>query len=191
MLPEFPKARQKMLELWNKAFFSSLHRSHPFLADIAIRVQKEGTAAFIGGSEINYKRAASTCSFDMRRAEGMSPEEFFGMATQLGSELGRQQAEGVFQAMSIPSPHSRPVQWSGPLQFETFLDTWEKMEINFGEDDLPQWPAVVLGKEALAEVRAKLPQWLEDPKNKEKWSELVERKRKEFDEREARRRLVD
>jgi hypothetical protein len=65
------------------------------------------------------------------------------------------------------------------------------MDVDFGKDGLPKWPTIVLAKDAHAEFREKLPQWLEDPEHKQKLVELVQLKRKEFDERQARRRLVD
>jgi len=88
----------------------------------------------------NIEKCSVTSSFKARDAEGMSVEEFFGMAGKLGLELGGQQAKGVFEAMSKPSPHAMPIQWEGPLQFQMILDTLEKMEVNFGSDGLPDWP---------------------------------------------------
>jgi hypothetical protein len=105
MLPELPKARQRMLEMWNKAFFLGFHSSDPFVAQIPIRAQKEGKAASIGGGDIKYQKMSVTSSFKAREAEGMTVEEFFGMATKLGKDLGGEQAKGVFQAMSKPTPH--------------------------------------------------------------------------------------
>ncbi len=191
MLPEFPKARRQMNEMWNQAFFAGFHGSDPFVAQIAIRVQKEGNTAFIGDGEMNYKKCSAQFSFPIRDAQGMSPDEFFGAAAKMGLDLGGQQAKGVFEAMSKPSPHAVPLNWSGPLTFQQVLDSWEQMDLDFGDDGLPIWPTVVLNAPAHAEFKEKLPKWLEDPECKQKWAELVARKRKAFDEREARRRLVD
>ncbi len=191
MLPEFPKARRKTHEMWSEALFAAFHGIDPFIAQIPVRVQKEGNLAFIGGGDMEYKKCSATSSFPVRDAEGMSLDEFLGTAINLGSELGGQQAKRILEAMSKPSPRAMPLQWDGPLTFQQILDTWEKMEIDFGDDGLPKWPTVVLNKKAHTEFKEKLPGWLEDSKCKQKWAELVERKRKEFDEREARRRLVD
>ena len=82
-------------------------------------------------------------------------------------------------------------EWKQPLQFQQVLDVWEKMQIDFGPDGLPIWPQVVLNAKGYDEFQKKLPEWQQDPECNRKWADLVERKRKEFDEREARRRLVD
>lgn len=192
MLPEFPKARRKMFDLWNTAFFNGLNGADAFLAQIPVRVQKEGDTAQIGSADMNYKRLSVNFSFKVKDAEGMSVEEFFGSPFKLGVEMASQQAQTVFEKMKTPSPHGMPLAWKiGELKFEQILEVWEKMEIDFGDDGKPQWPTMVLQPDARAELLAKMSKWHEDPECRKKWAELIERKRKEFDEREARRRLVD
>jgi hypothetical protein len=84
------------------------------------------------------------------------------------------------------------LEWkAGELKFDDMLVVWEKMELSFGPDGKPLWPTLVLHPTAHAEVLAKMQQWHEDPACRKKWEQLIERKRKEFDEREACRRLVD
>lgn len=192
MLPEFPKARRKMLDLWNTAFFSGMNGSDAFLAQIPVRVQKEGHAAQIGGGDMDYKLCSVNFSFPARDAEGMSGEEFFGAPFKLGAQMAGQQAQNVYSNLMKPSPHGMPLEWkTGELRFDQMLEVWEKMELNFGTDGKPQWPALILPPAAHAEVRAKLLQWHEDPECRKKWDDLIGRKRKEFDAREACRRLVD
>jgi hypothetical protein len=191
MLPELPKARRKIIEMWNTVFFSGFHNCHPFVAQVPVRSQKEGNTASLYGKEIKYQKASATGSFKARDAEGMNCAEFFGFARKLGEEIGAEQAKAIFQAMSEPSPRSMPLHWNGPLKFEMVLDTWEKMEIDFDCDGKPIWPEIVPTPEFQAEFNTKFPQWLEDAVNKTAIATLIIRKRKEFDEREARRRLVD
>jgi hypothetical protein len=192
MLPEFPKARSKMIDLWNTAFFNGLNGSDAFLAQIAVRVQKEGHTAQIGGGNMEYKRCSVDFSFKTKDAEGMSVEEFFGSPFKLGAQMAGQQMQTVFEKMKTPSPHGMPLAWKvGELKFDQILEVWEKMEIDFDDDGKPRWPTIVLQPDAQAEIQVKLPKWHEGPEFRKKWAELIERKRKEFDEREARRRLVD
>jgi hypothetical protein len=163
-----------------------------FLSQIPVRVQKEGDTAQMGGGDMDYKLCSVNFSFPARNAQGMSEEEFFGAPFKLGAQMAGQQAQTVFEKMKTPSPHGMPLAWKiGELKFEQILEVWEKMEIDFDGDGKPRWPTIVLQPDAQAEIRAKLPKWHEDPEFRKKWEELIERKRKEFDEREARRRLVD
>ncbi|HXR04346.1 MAG TPA: hypothetical protein VN836_06520 [Verrucomicrobiae bacterium] len=192
MLPEFPKARRKMLDLWNTAFFNGMNGCDPFLSQIPVRVQKEGDAAHTGGGEMDYKLCSVNFSFPARDAQGMSEEEFLGAPFRLGTQMAGEQAKIVFDKLKTPSPHGMPLEWKiGELQFDQVLAIWEKMEVNFGSDGMPQWPSIVLQPEARAELLEKLQKWHNDPECRKKWEDLVLRKRKEFDEREAHRRLVD
>ena len=93
MLPEFPKARRKMLDLWNTAFFNGMNGGDVFPAQIPVRVQKEGDAAQIGGGDMDYKLCSVNFSFPARDAEGMSEEEFFGAPFRLGAQMARKQAQ--------------------------------------------------------------------------------------------------
>jgi hypothetical protein len=192
MLPEFPKARRQMFDLWNTAFFNGLNGNENFLTEIPIRVQKEGDRAFVGGGEMEYKLHSVNFSFSARDGEGMSEEEFFGAALKLGAEMAGRQAKTLFDKMSTPSPHGMPFQWkAGELKCEQFLEILEKMDMDFNGNGKPRLPMMVLPPQAEAEVRTKLAQWHEDLIKRKKWEELIDRKRKDFDEREARRRLVD
>jgi hypothetical protein len=192
MLPEFPKGRRKMLDLWNAAFFSGMNGADAFVSKIPVRVQKEGKTAHIGGGEMDYKLCSVNFSFPARDAQGMTEEEFLGAPFRLGSQMAGEQAKLVYEVLKTPSPHGMPLEWKkGELQFDQVLAIWDKMEVNFGADGLPQWPTIVLHPEARAELMEKLRAWHNDPECRRKWGELVSRKRKEFDERQAHRRLVD
>jgi len=177
--------------MWNAVFFLGFHNCDPFIAKVPVRAQMEGNTALLYGKEMKYQKASATSTFKARDAEGMTCAEFFGLARKLGEELGADQARVIFQRMSEPSPRSMPIQGGGPLKFEMIFDTWAKMEIDFGADGEPIWPEITLKPEFQAEFNAKFTQWLEDAVNKDKLAALIIRKRKDFDEREARRRLVD
>lgn len=174
-----------MIELWNQAMFTSLHGGEPFLAQIPLRVQKEGDAGF------DYKRCSVEFSFPTRDAQGMTVDEFFGLAVKLGKEMASEQMKVVIDTAMRPTPHTMPVKIEGSLTFQQILDTWARMEIRFGDDGMPIWPHIVLGPEWSTELREQMPKWLADPECQRKMAALAEQKRKEFDEREARRRLVD
>ena len=105
--------------------------------------------------------------------------------------MARQQVKGVFETMLKPSSHAMPLRWNGPLTFQQVLDTWEKMEIPFDKAGKPIMPSLLVDSATQTELNEKLPQWLQDPEYMKQLTQLIEQKRKEFDERETRRRLVD
>ena len=191
MLPAFPKARQKMLDLWNQALFCSVNGSDPFLAQIPVRAQKEGNAASTGGSPVEYKARSVSYTFKTRDAEGMTMNEFLEAPLKLGAEIAAQQVGDVFDELKNPSPYSVPIYGVAEWTLDLLLETWDQMHVDFDADGMPLWPRIVLSPVASEELRTKLPNWVEDPNNKQKWENLIEKKRKEFHEREACRRLVD
>lgn len=180
-----------MLDLWNKALFAGLHGGDPFLAQIRLRVQREGNSAFLGGGEMEYKRCSVQFSYPTRDAQGMTVDEFFGKAVKLGADMAREQMKGVIDKIMTPSPHTMPLKIEGSLTFDQILDTWAKMEVRFDQDGTPIWPQIMLSPEWTAKLHEQMPKWLQDPNCQEKMAVLAKQKRKEFDEREARRRLVD
>ena len=137
------------------------------------------------------KKLSVQSSFQVRDAEGMQLDEFLNNAFELGASFAREQSKGMFQKLAEPSPHTMAVDFELPLKFQQVLETWGKMEISFGDDGKPVWPTIFLGNDLHAEFRIKMPEWLKDPEFKRHIEELISRKRKEFDEREARRRLVE
>ena len=127
----------------------------------------------------------------MRDAEGMQLDEFLNNAFELGASFARNNRKGCSKKLAEPSPHTMAVDFELPLKFQQVLKTWGKMEISFGDDGKPVWPTIPEGNDLHAEFRIKMPEWLKDPEFKRHIEELISRKRKEFDEREARRRLVE
>lgn len=141
---------------------------------------------------MDYKLCSVNFSFPARDAQGMTEEEFLGTPFRLGNQMAGEQAKLVYNVLQTPSPHGMPLEWkTGELQFDQVLTIWEKMEVNFGKDGLPQWPTIVLHPQVRTELMEKLKLWHNDPECRKKWGDLVARKRKEFDERQANRRLVD
>lgn len=192
MLPEFSKARLAMHELWNRAMFAGLNGSDPFLNEIPVRMQREGGRANVGGSDMEYKRCSVQHTFEVRNAKGMSLDEFIKIPYKMGQEMAAQQVQSVFQTLQEPTKYSRAVSWeAGKLTFTQLLEIWQSMEINFDANGMPKWPTMVLRPESMTEMHEKFEIWHNDPSCRAQWQEVINNKLIEFNEREARRRLVD
>jgi len=142
----------------------------------------------------NTKFAPVEFSLPARDGEGMTDEDYLGTAVKLGAEMAAKQVQGVFKSIGKPTAHTTSFSWeAGELTLDVLLEawSWSPMEVRFGADGKPEWPTAVMSPEAIVEFHEKIPIWLNDPECRRKWGELTERKRKEFDEREARRTLVE
>ena len=189
MLPEFPRAYDAIQRVWNRVLFNAAGFSDPLVSQLTVRVQREGHRAFLGDSETEYKAQSVSYQWKPEIGKGMSTDEFFGLPQRIGKEMATKQAKSVFEAISEPSRHIGTLSKSdGPLTFDLWLTKMESFDLDFDKNGMPRWPQWFLSEEAMAEFQAQRDL---TPEHKQRLAELVAGKRKEFDERENRRRLVD
>jgi hypothetical protein len=192
MLPEFPRAYDAIQKVWNRVLFNAAGFSDPLISQLTIRVQREGHRAFLGESETEYKAQRVSHQWKPEIGKGMSTEEYFGLPLRIGKEMAMKQAKRIFEAMSGPSRHTGTLSKNdGPLTFDLWLQKMEDFDLDFDDNGLPRWPQWFVSEEAMAEFRAQMNQGTLTPEQTQRQGELVARKRKEFDERESRRRLVE
>ncbi len=190
MLPEFPKAKQAIQNAWFKVIFAETRSSDPFISKIAVRAQREGNRAFWGESEIEYRKHSVTCRVPTEIAKGVTTEEFFGMAESLGQEMAKGQARRLFEVIETPGPRIITFDnGDGQLTLELWLSKMATMEIDFDERGVPKWPSFVLAPSAAEELKESLVNL--STKQIEHLGRFLEIKKREFDERTSRRRLVD
>lgn len=173
------------------AVVEAMHGDSLF-ADLPIRVQKEGNRARIGDSEMNYVKISAAQSLPARIAEGMAVPEFFAAAEAIGKQLGEQQAKHLFEKIRQPSSAGAAhlINITEETTFDEVLALWDKMEVRFVRG-MPHWPSIVSNPHGVALIRGLIERAQEDPPSREKWRLLLDKKQREFNEREARRRLVE
>ncbi len=190
MLPEFPRAHEAIQKVWNKLMFAALGFSDPLMSQIPIRPQKEGNRAAFGDSPITYQKKSVSYKWSPEVGQGIPTEKFFEMPLELGKQMAQKQAKAVFTLIEKPTPHTGTIRKEeGPLDLDFWISKMESFEINFDENGIPLWPKFFLSEDALVEIRQSMGS--PTPEQVQKLAELVAQKRREFDEREARRRLVD
>jgi hypothetical protein len=191
MLPEFPRAQEAIQKVWNKLMFVALGFSDPLMSQIPVRPQKEGNRAAWGDSPVAYKKKKSVSyKWSPEVGKGIPTDKFFGMPVELGKEMALKQAKDVFTLIEKPTPYTGTIgKDEGPVNLDLWISKMDSFEINFDERGVPRWPQFFLTEEARAEIVQSMNS--PTPEQVQKLSDLVTKKRKEFDEREARRRLVD
>jgi hypothetical protein len=190
MLPEFPRAHEAIQKVWNKLMFAALGFSDPLMSQIPIRPQKEGNRAAWGDSPVTYKKKSVSYKWSPEVGRGIPTEKFFGMPLELGKQMAQKQAKDVFTLIEKPTPHTGTIKKEeGPVNLDLWISKMESFEINFDENGVPLWPQFFLTEDAQVEILRSMSS--PTPEQIQKLAELVAKKRREFDEREARRRLVD
>jgi hypothetical protein len=194
MLPEFPIAEEAIKSVWNKRLFKALGFSDPIVSQIPLRVQREGNKAAIGTNEIELHPISAECKWKLEIGQGIPLDDYFALADQMGSDLARQQALGTLKALTEkPGPHHTLFKTPKDerISFEEFVSKIEGMEIDFDAQGLPNWPQIFLSENACEQFYKDFKAHENDESRLKRIELMVAKKRKEFDEREARRRLVD
>jgi hypothetical protein len=198
MLPHFPKAHKEMSELRNAQIFDAMWSASPILSEMRVRPQREGTSSSFedeGGRvrAVEYQQRSVSTQHRLVEGRGMTMGKFLETARQPGRELGKLMILDVFQVTKKAVQEVGNVMDAGgrELTFDLLLDGWERIQIDFGPDGKPHLPSIVVGSEAYAELQRKIPEWEKDPRFRARLEEIMRRKREDFCEREACRRLVD
>jgi len=160
MLPEFPIAQEAIQKVWNEVFFLAMGVSDPMISQFEIRVQKEGTRAFIGNTEIQFKKAHVEHQWKPEIGKGIPHDEFFARAEHLGEEMAKQQAAICFEVLNTPGPHNTVLKKTDrPFSFDDYLSSLEGMEIDFDAAGMPKWPTGFVNAEAYASVQNNREAW--------------------------------
>jgi hypothetical protein len=139
---------------------------------------------------MDYKKISASYTHPKREAEGMSHEEFISSARELGNSLAKQRLDGIVAELEN-NPNAGAVIYnpSIALTFDSFLALFSKVVVEF-KGEVPVLPKFNDERQQQA-IDAKLEEWVKTDPTAARWKAFLETKRKEFDEREARRRLVD
>ena len=78
-----------------------------------------------------------------------------------------------------------------PLNKEDFLKAFVKIQIDFEEDGSPILPTIVMHPQAMAKMKKELETWESDTGFNRRYEEIIAKKKKEWDDRESNRKLVD
>ena len=198
MLPRFPKADKEMRDLFFSQVFDAMHAAAPMLLQIPIRPQREGREGSFQDESgrvrlIDFQHQAAAVQIKAEDARGMTLEQFVEAARKPGTELGTKMASDIYSTISAATEEVGNVinAGGGPFTFDLLLACIEKVQLDFLPNGQARFPELHLGPAAYADVQRQMPVWNKDPECRKRFEEVLRRKREEFLEREARRRLVD
>jgi hypothetical protein len=197
MLPDYPKIKDHI-----KREFNSLARGEsskdPLLSGIQIQEVHEGDTYSITSidgikQDDTYKKIEAR--FDITKEEMMTkgPEIYFSKAKEVAKTMIEQESKQVISKLTEAAEKAGNVVdgKSKPLSPDTIFEAMEKIRMDFDEFGNPIFPTLLLLPEMLDRIRSEIPKWESDPKVMAKQREIVEKKRKEWLDRESYRKLVD
>lgn len=197
MLPDFPKAKAKFQQTTTR-LIDELVKREPLLSQIRRQRQFEGNRMSVGPEnkeayQSGYKEMAAELEMKREEVITMGPAAFLLKVRSMAEQLQEQQAKMVFEDLR------RMVERAGTvvdakgreLSFDLFLESFEKIWIDFDEQGKPHLPTFFVSPETGLRLKEKLTEWNANPEYQRKFDQIIEKKRQEWLDRESNRKLVD
>lgn len=198
MLPDFPNIKKYIEEEFNYRIKGKINED-PFLSRIRKKRIHEGnrmtSSSMEGHTESSEFKSIASEFTEISRDEIIEKgvNAFDSRIDTMSEEFMNQLSQSFFKKMhEVTETTGNIINANGrSISPEVILEALEKVTIDFDEFGNPLLPALILHPEALEKIKDKIPKWETDPNLQRKHRELIERKRREWDDRESRRKLVD
>lgn len=198
MLPIFPNALKATRQSFMQLVLESMKQEAPLLNEMRTTHQFEGRDATYERSDgknvdIQYEKISSQIERPLKNGEGFSGEEFFNEASRMGSEMAHQLMENFHRAIDQAVTEVGNVidcKHQG-FSFEHFLELLSVPDLEFDSSGNPHTRVLLASPGMLEQFTCKMREWALDREKNDKVNEVMRKKREEFNEREANRRMVD
>ena len=195
-MPDFAKAKACATRHLLRTIEQQVPVAAPLLRGVAKFRQHEGrdthlrrednTETDMDGQELSIP---ITLNREEMRDMSVVREKVMALARQIGEEQTQRMLKVVSDAADEVG---NVVQADGELTQEKFLEIFRTVEMEFDPKTLQLLPGFqfVMHPETAAKVIPKIKEWEKDPEFNAKHERIMERKREEWRDREARRKLV-
>jgi hypothetical protein len=196
MLPTFPKSQKILSDEWNNRMFAAKAKIFPNHLHPAVLPIVEGKQADFERDDgkikpLNMKRHSVSVRHQIKEGRGMTLDQFRKKADEAGEALGKDMWATISAAINeaaVEIGNEVKIK-KGNLTKENMLQMLEVRAYNFDESGNPVG-TLVCGPEFADEIKRRVEEWKDDKEFHAKAEEIMRRKKAEFNEREARRRLV-
>jgi hypothetical protein len=197
MLPDFPKLKLR----WSKIFLGfvkeKMHTS-PMMEKIKSVPHFEGNRMSTKHDdgdidESNYNLFSAELSVKTDDIIKMGVKAFVDGLNKTAEELQGQQSKMVFDKLSeVTAKTGNIIDAKGQsISPELFLKVLETIQLEFDENRKPLMPTMFVSPVQYEKIKQKIVEWENDPACKNKFEQMINQKRKEWDDRESNRKLVD
>lgn len=196
MLPNFTKAKVAIKQKFNDYFDSRIRYYNPQFSEADVSIVHEGTGTETVNADSNFHHemtfekteASVTTTIDELINDPLS---VFKMIDEMAKQTADQQAKIIYDTISDVTEKSGNVtRRKGKVTPETIFEMYEKVLIAFDDEGNPQMPQIHAGTNMLEEIESALKQIQTDSKLSKQFNELMERKKKNWNDRENNRKLV-
>lgn len=198
MLPDFPNLKKDIHKYFLMRAFENARSSDPLLANIRHYTQHEGhdgtyetMDGYIRPKDYQTFEAGYQITADEIIGSDFEVmlKKFYDMGLDAASKVARYSFE---QIGKIIDETGNSIDAKGPWTKELFLVMVQKVLIDFDEETgKPIMPSIYIHPSQAESVRKMIQDAESDPEHKRKFDEIIEQKRKEWNDRKANRKLVD
>lgn len=197
MLPSFQKAQKLLNEQWLEKVLAAKAVAFPLALQPPVFSIAEGKRSDLQREDrkiekFEMQRHSVTVTHSVEDGKGLTLEAFETKAREAGAELGKQMFNMLITKIDeavLETGNEIKVK-RGNLSQEDVLRMLAMGEQSFDESGNPIGQFVA-GSEFFEEIKQREAEWAKDDAYQAKKTEIRRQKLEEFNEREARRRLVD
>jgi len=197
MLPDYPSIKREIKKKFLEAVEKEIQKD-PLLSKIKLHHVHEGdslTSSSIDGysESVEYKTMAVNFKITKEEIINKGPDAFFSKVDEIAKEIVKQQSQLLFNKVEKVTERTGHIvdAKSKPLSPQLILEALEKIAIDFDEYGNPIFPYLVLSSDQYEKIKDEIPKWETDLEFRKKHKELIEKKRREWIDRENSRKLVD
>lgn len=197
MLFDFPKFKKEISEEVLIASLEKSRTSDPLLSQIKYFVQHEGDDGNYQTVEgktksMDYQKLEKTQEITVDDVINKPFDEVIKKYEIMGEEIGAAMAQYSFRKISeAVDSVGNSVKSNGPITPEIFLEMIRKIDIDFDENGQAKLPSFYIHPNMADSVKKMIEEAEADPSHKQRFDQVIEQKRKEWNDRETARKLVE
>ena len=201
MLPDFTSTKKKLENSIFSTVASKVHDS-PLLSQMPKKVRLEGRKhSFVDSTgeyvERGYEKIDSKFSVENKEVLEKGILLLVERCIQAIDELNEKVTHGALEEMGIAATKvGNNIDAEGKLLTDAYLDALEKIQVDFDDKGHPYLPSLVMNPKDVIRQEKRLDDYInKNPQHEyefnEKLDKIIEKKRKEWYDRESNRKLVD
>ena len=198
MLPDYPEFKKECAEIVRERLVQVRDNCvSPFGSNNDAANHVEGDKFEViradgSGESASYNRVEENFSFTNDELEKLTLDQLLDKYSQVGESMGHQQFGIMLNALSVAvEGTSNDVKASGGNLVEQIFESLEKIHLDFDANGQPNQLQTIAAPQMAKRLKAAHEKIDNDPKLKKRHDDLIDRKREEFRDREASRKLVD
>ena len=199
MLPDYPITKELLAQAFHDRISAALKRRLGIFSQMKRSQLHEGARCVLtrddGSSEViemKRLRASAEVEHDIREIDKLDPDKITQILDTLGERMASEQAKFFFQRMDEAVNEVGNVADSSKPFIEQLLEMMEKTEMDFHPDGTPSPRHLVVGSPEAAKRALDQMQDIEaDPVLRQRYIDILERKRQEWRDREVGRNLAE